>query len=111
MGVRVQFDSNSVSERLTADKARAQKMLDTQVLKDSNYFCPMYTGTLQKSGILHTVIGSGRIVWQTPYARAQYYGLPHKSTTHNPNARCKWFEAAKEKNLKYWVDIVNGEYN
>lgn len=110
--VNIDFDPDNVAAKIKADSTRAQKILDARVLQDSNFYCPMKNGILQKSGIVHTVIGSGRVVWQTPYARRQYYGesFDH-SQGRNPNARCKWFEAAKAKNLKLWVDITNGEFN
>lgn len=110
--LKIDFDPDNVRQRIDVDKSRAQKILDARILQDSNFYCPMKNGILQKSGIAHTVIGSGRIIWQTPYARRQYYGesFDH-SEGRNINARAKWFEAAKAKNLKLWVDIANGEFN
>lgn len=98
--------SNKINNRIR----RVQAKLDAQVLKDSNYYCPMYTGTLKKSGILNTVLGSGKVVWNTPYAKEQYYGKPNKSHQHNPNATMKWFEAAKARRVKEWEKLVNDEY-
>ena len=109
--VKIQFDEKQLTERLKKKIELCQKVLDSQVLKDSNYFCPMYTSVLMKSGILYTVIGKGRIVWQTPYADKQYYNFPKKSKTHNPNARMKWFEEAKSRHLKDWIKLVNDTYN
>ena len=34
-----------------------------------------------------------------------------KVRTKNPNARYKWFEAAKASKLKEWEKIINAEYN
>lgn len=109
--IKIQFDEKKVSERLKKKIELCQKVLDSQVLKDSNYFCPMYSGVLMKSGILNTVIGKGRIMWVTPYANEQYYGKPRKSLIHNPNARMLWFEEAKSKHLQDWLKIVNDTYN
>ena len=52
---------------------REQKYFDELVLQDSNYFCPIKTSTLQKSAIINSRLGSGELVWKTPYARRQYY--------------------------------------
>lgn len=110
MKFNVDFDPNAVSAKVQANVKQCQKMLDTQVLKDSNYYCPLDTSMLQKSAITNTVIGSGKVVWNTPYAREQYYGHPNKSHQKNPNAAMKWFEVAKSKNIKNWEQLVNDEY-
>lgn len=85
-----------------------QGYLDYLVVKDSNYFCPLETSVLQKSAIINTTMGSGLLIWQTPYARAQYYGekFDH-SKQRNPNACAKWFEAAKARWHSKWVRFVN----
>lgn len=65
------------------------------------------TGALEKSGPLSTDIGSGEVIWNTPYARYQYYGKvmvgsPPKTVTdtdlkyHGGGMRGKmWFERMK----------------
>lgn len=53
---------------------KAQKFIDSEVLRLSNPYIPMQQGILQKSGILGTKIGSGEVVYNSPYARYQYYG-------------------------------------
>lgn len=87
----------------------AQAALDIQVLKDSNYFCPQAEGDLIKSSIAQSRIGEGLLIWATPYAHAQYYGLPKKSLDVNPNARMKWFEEAKSRHLDDWLNMVKGK--
>ncbi|MEM5781253.1 MAG: minor capsid protein, partial [Lawsonibacter sp.] len=60
--------------KVTANLNRAQKWLDNEILKDSAPYVPRITGALEHSGIAGTVIGSGEIVYNSPYARYQYYG-------------------------------------
>lgn len=55
-------------------------MVDAEFLKNVEPYVPLdeagiyeAPGTLINSGILNTVIGSGEIVWNTPYARNLYY--------------------------------------
>ena len=107
---KAKFSKARVKAKLNAKIKRAQMKLDTQIIADSNYFVPNKTGTLQKSGIINTVIGSGLIVWHTPYALRQYYGegFDH-SQQLNPNACAKWFEAAKARKLKQWRRLVDDE--
>jgi hypothetical protein len=105
---RANFGSAATQKRISAAVHKAQMKLDAQVLADSNYYCPLKTGTLQKSGIINTVIGSGAIVWKTPYARRQYYGVNFdRSQDPNPNACAKWFEAAKARKMEQWEKLVN----
>jgi len=111
MEIKLDFDPNSVILKANGTIEKCQKRLDSQVLKDSNYYIPMDTGTLKKSSILHTVIGSGLLVWQTPYAKKLYYNENIKiSEQVNPNASRKWFEVAKSKNKELWSKLVNEEY-
>ena len=102
------FNAAEELAKLKSNTAKAQAALDSVVLQDSNYFVPLKTGTLQKSGILNTRIGSGEVVWRTPYARAQYYGVGFDhSKQDNPIACAKWFEAAKARYKEKWVRLVN----
>ncbi len=50
-----------------------QRYVDSSVLRYSAKYIPKDTGTLIKSGTIHTVIGSGRVHYETPYAREVYY--------------------------------------
>lgn len=102
------FDTQATKARISAAIHKAQIKLDAQVLTDSNYYCPLKTGTLQKSAQINTVIGSGLVIWRTPYARRQYYGVNFdRSKDPNPNACAKWFEAAKARKMEQWEKLVN----
>ena len=52
----------------------AQKIIDMDVLKFNARYIPFQTGALNHSGELGTEIGSGRVVYNAPYARYMYYG-------------------------------------
>lgn len=106
--VKANFRDAETKARISAAIHRAQMRLDQQVITDSNYYCPLKTGTLQKSAIINTVIGSGLVKWRTPYARRQYYGVNFdRSKDPNPNACAKWFETAKARKSKDWEKLVN----
>ena len=106
--VKANFNDAAIKARISAATHKAQIRLDQQVITDSNFYCPLKTGTLQKSAIINTVLGSGLVKWRTPYARAQYYGVNFdRSKDPNPNACAKWFEAAKAHKLKDWEKLVN----
>ena len=92
---------------IEAKARQVQAPLDALIMADSNYFCPIKTGTLQKSAIINSRLGSGELVWKTPYARRQYYEYSKPPYQPNPNACGKWFEAAKARWLEKWVRFVN----
>lgn len=52
---------------------KAQKFLDSEILRKCDPYIPLKTGMLRDSGILGTKVGSGRIRWIAPYAKRQYY--------------------------------------
>ena len=92
---------------IEAKARQVQAPLDALIMADSNYFCPLKTGTLQKSAIINSRLGSGELIWKTPYARRQYYEYSKPPYQPNPNACGKWFEAAKARWLEKWVRFVN----
>lgn len=107
------IDYSTIASKIDKGIERRKKLLTAAVLQDSNYYVPQDTGTLQKSGINATVLDNGVIKWDASYARKIYYswreGLPN-SHNRNPNARAKWFEAAKAERLDEWLGIMEGLY-
>lgn len=96
-----------------------QKFVDSECIRLMVPYTPMRNGILMKNAVLGTKIGSGRIVYNSPYARFQYYGklmvssvsgssyarsgeskvltgkdLQYDKTRH-PKAQRLWFEAMK----------------
>jgi hypothetical protein len=114
MKVSVEFNAQGVKSKIDGNVKRVQFVLDQQVAKDSNYFCPEdlgYSGGLMGSVIPSAGSGKGLLEWNEVYAKAQYYGLPNKSKDKNPNAAMKWFERAKALWVKKWERLVNAEYS
>lgn len=94
-------------DRIPDNVERAQKFLDSTVLKDTDPYVPMRTGVLKKSGILGTRIGSGLIEYIAPYARKCYYGVHIRfNKFYHPLAQAKWFEASKAVNKDKWIRQV-----
>ena len=65
---------------------KAQKFVDSEVLRAMDPISPWRTGAMVRSATQGTVIGSGHIIYNSVYARRQYY--EHKS-------KGKWFEKVK----------------
>ena len=53
---------------------RAQCFVDSECIRHMDKYTPKRTGALIRSATLGTKIGSGHIVYNSPYARYQYYG-------------------------------------
>ena len=82
--------------------SKAQKVVDSEVLRRSDPYVPFLTGQLKHSGISGTVIGSGEVRYIAPYARKQYYenagrgfeGLNASGGTSGLRGKL-WFERMK----------------
>lgn len=99
--------NESFVQRFNRQFNAAQAWLDNRVLRDSNYYAPMRTGALKKTGILGTTAGEGVVQWVAPYAHRLYYGTHlNISKAYNPNAQSFWFEAAKSQNKQEWINGV-----
>lgn len=78
----------------------SQKFVDSEILRLSEPLIPLLTGTLIRSGILGTHIGSGVVEWIAPYAKEQYY-LPKKPGSRTGPLRGPlWFERFKQMHGK-----------
>lgn len=103
---RANINIGRIKSENEAKIKQIQAPLDALIIADSNYFCPVKTGTLQKSAVINTHIGDGVIKWKTPYAHRQYYEYSRPAYQPNPNACGKWFEAAKARWLEKWLRFV-----
>jgi len=74
---------------------RAQKFVDSEILRLSEKYTPLLTSMLIKSGILGTEIGSGLVQWIAPYARRQYYSPRAVGSQTGPLRGPFWFERFK----------------
>ena len=82
--------------------ALAQKVVDSAVLRYSAPYVPLETGTLNRSGVLGTKIGSGEVVWNAPYARFLYYGKVLVGVnTGSPWAKKGERKKVTDRDLKY----------
>ena len=105
------------AERQKGSLVDAQKYIDKECINYMIEYTPFRTGIMERSAGLGTVIGSGHIIYNEPYARYQYYGLvmipvggktskrvfanPKRelrySTAIHPQAQRLWFETMKKR--------------
>jgi hypothetical protein len=91
-------------DRWEGQYSRAQMFVDSEVLRLSEPFIPLRTGTLIKTGILGTKIGSGEVKWIAPYAKAQYYNPRKPGRETGPLRGGFWFERMKAVYKKVILD-------
>ena len=84
-------------QRMNEVLSKKQEIIDSEVLRLCSPMVPLRTGTLERSGTLGTVIGSGEVKYIAPYARRQYYGTA-TSRSYDANRGGLWFERMKTKN-------------
>lgn len=77
--------------------------LAEEILSDCNRYCKEESGTLIKSSLIHSIPKQGKLIWQTPYARRQYWEIQTAYPDKNPRASWKWCEVAKRAYLGRWL--------
>lgn len=92
--------NKSIAKRGLESQGKVQQYIDSEVLRLSDPYIPMDTGELKRSGTRSTKIGSGKVVWNTPYARRQYYENKGKGLRGK-----MWFERMKGNHRD---QILNG---
>lgn len=87
---------------------RVQKYIDSEVLRCSDKYVPLDSSKLKESGTTSTVVGSGMVHYNTPYARKNYYenrGRGKEGTAKGGLRGRLWFERMKTDHLP---GILNG---
>lgn len=73
---RLQMDSvaDIIAKRGLQKRGAVQKFIDSEVIRQCEPYVPFDEGVLTASAWTATDIGSGLVVYDTPYAHYQYYG-------------------------------------
>ena len=103
MSVTVKFNAKRVEARVRSAFQKGLSLLSLEILNDCNQYCKEDTGMLIASSYIHSRPEEGLLIWQTPYARRQYWEIRTAYQTVNPGASWKWFEVAKQKHGSRWV--------
>jgi hypothetical protein len=107
--ISVKVGRINLSPTITKGRTLAQR-IKTQVTlaarEDTKPYVPYLSNALRASAELASVPEAGLLIYDTVYARAQYYGLPGKTT---PGTCMQWFEASKAANRYKWLEIAKLE--
>lgn len=71
-----------------------QKIIDSEVIRRMDSYTPKREGILIDSAPIHTKLGSGQVIQETPYARRLYYNR-HYNFNEAPRRGAFWFERMK----------------
>lgn len=102
MPVRINIPRGTVVARVESAFQRGLPILTEEIMNDCNQYVKVRDHALEQSAITHSRPQEGKIIWQTPYARRQYWEIRTAYTDVNPNATWKWAEVAKSKCLNKW---------
>ena len=103
MAVKVDIKPEKIKIKIDGMFEEGLYQLSSEILNDCNQYCKEDTGMLIASSYNHSKLEQGLLIWQTPYARRQYYKIRTAYTDVNPQARWKWAAYAKSKHMKDWV--------
>lgn len=110
MGVKILIDKIKVANRVhNAWKASLPKTSE-EILEDCNRYAKYQDGTLIQSSQEHSRLDKGLLIWQTPYAKRQYWEIPTAHTDKNPLANWMWCEVAKQRHENEWNEKAQKEF-
>lgn len=92
------------SKRGLGPFGKVQKYIDNEVIRRCDRRVPVQSHTLQKSAKLHSKIGSGEVLYVTPYAARQYYNNDGSAQMESLR-KGLWFELMKNAEKK---EILEG---
>lgn len=94
--------------KATVDKMAEQALFAVreQIKDDCNFYVKVDQHILERSAYTEMDGTTLKIIWNTPYARRQYYtGTPSHDV--NPNASILWAEQAAARYKKEWADMIS----
>lgn len=103
MAVKVTIDKSRVHARVMEAWQKGLAALSEEILADCNEYCKEDQHTLINSSLTHSRPQEGLLVWETPYAKRQYWEIP---TSLTPGRTWKWCETAKKHWLKRWNELA-----
>lgn len=103
MPVKIKIDPNQCAAKVEGAWKRTLYALSAEILKDCNEYVKIDQHELESSSYRHSILSDGKLIWQTPYARRQYWAI---QTSLTPGRTWKWCETAKRKYKARWQKIA-----
>lgn len=107
--MKIQINKAQVQARVMGAWKANLHALTTEILADCNEYVKRSPNhTMRDSSLIHSKPSEGLIVWETPYAKRQYWEI---QTALTPGTTWRWIETAKRKHLKRWNDLAQRGVN
>jgi hypothetical protein len=101
--VKINVSEAQIAGKLNSAWDKSLAIMTEEIMNDMNQYVKVDTHALEQSAITHSVPSQGLIIWQTPYARRQYWEIETAHTDINPNATWQWGEVAKQQCSDKWA--------
>ena len=111
MPVKISINVPNVEAKVKGAWDETLPLLSEEILADCNEYCKKDKGALRDSSLIHSIPKEGKLVWQTPYARRQYWEIETASKDSNENATWKWCHVAKANKLKEWIEKAQQKFD
>lgn len=103
MSVKIQISTQQVEAKVMTAWEKGLYALSSEILADCNEYCKEDTGMLIASSNTHSRPQEGKLIWQTPYARRQYWDI---RTSLKAGRTWKWCETAKRRWKSRWAKLA-----
>ena len=103
MPVKIKIDPNRVAAKVTGAWGKGLYTLSSQILGDCNQYVKVDRHTLESSSYVASQLDKGKLIWDTVYAKRQYWEI---KTSLTPGRTWKWCETAKRKHNADWQKIA-----
>ena len=103
MPVRIQIDKEKVGTRVMGAWQESLLPLSSQILQDCNQYVKVDSHAMELSSGTASDLRNGKLVWDTPYAKRQYWAI---QTSLTPGRTWKWCETAKRKFKSDWQKLA-----
>ena len=107
--MKIQINKAQVQARVMGAFQENLPALTTEILADCNEYVKRSPNhTMRDSSLIHSKPSEGLIVWETPYARRQYWEI---QTALTPGTTWRWIETAKRKHMARWQRLAQKGVN
>ena len=103
MPVKIRIDPEKVGVKVMTAWKEGLKDLSEEILEDCNEYCKEDNHALIDSSNTNSKPEDGRLIWETAYAKRQYWEI---KTSLTPGRTWKWCETAKRKNKSRWKELA-----
>lgn len=108
MPIKILIHPSAVETKVVGAWDKQLYALSSQILGDCNQYVKVDHHILEASSYAHSKLDKGLLIWQTPYARRQYWEI---KTSLTPGRTWKWCETAKRKCREAWQRIAQKGMN